>query len=246
MSFSLCEGFVRKCVSTSMFKMLWLVLLKNVLLHSVYSFRISLSFEWSYMSKEAVRGKDIIATRCNPSFLHFNITFYIDVFEHIYLFIWLIYGWTPVWCEIIAQVKWDFGGFFGCFLSWFSGCIKLVDIFLTYYSMHFRGWLGYAFALTLIFITVFMFLTRFCGQGKPIDDVKVIAPPPMNTMEQLLTVQNAISQAEGLVQDSNIVLLKIRALLLCIFPQVFFLPLYWLAFSSFIFLIASLLIDYST
>lgn len=92
--------------------------------------------------------------------------------------------------------------------------------------MHFRGWLGYAFALTLIFITVFMFLTRFCGQGKPIDDVKVIAPPPMNTMEQLLTVQNAISQAEGLVQDSNIVLLKIRALLLCIFPQVFFLPLY--------------------
>lgn len=82
-----------------------------------------------------------------------------------------------------------------------------------------RGWLGYAFALTLIFITVFMVLTRFCGQGKPIDDVKVIAPPPMNTMEQLLTVQNAISQAEGLVQDSNIVLLKIRGLLLCIFPQ---------------------------
>ncbi|XP_062159213.1 uncharacterized protein LOC133866638 isoform X2 [Alnus glutinosa] len=82
-----------------------------------------------------------------------------------------------------------------------------------------RGWLGYSFALTFIFIAVFMVLTRFCGQGKPIDDVKVMAPPPMNTMEQLLTVQNAISQAEGLIQDSNIVLLKIRALLLCIFPQ---------------------------
>ena len=72
----------------------------------------------------------------------------------------------------------------------------------------------------LIFIAVFMVLTRFCGQG-PVDDVKVIAPPVLNTMEQLLAVQNAISQTEGYIQDGNIVLLKIRALLLCIFPQVF-------------------------
>ena len=86
--------------------------------------------------------------------------------------------------------------------------------------MHFRGWLGYTFALMLIFIAVFMVLTRFCGQG-PVDDVKVIAPPVLNTMEQLLAVQNAISQTEGYIQDGNIVLLKIRALLLCIFPQVF-------------------------
>ncbi|KAK4567694.1 hypothetical protein RGQ29_003453 [Quercus rubra] len=81
-----------------------------------------------------------------------------------------------------------------------------------------RGWLGYTFALMLIFIAVFMVLTRFCGQG-PVDDVKVIAPPVLNTMEQLLAVQNAISQTEGYIQDGNIVLLKIRALLLCIFPQ---------------------------
>lgn len=86
--------------------------------------------------------------------------------------------------------------------------------------MHFRGWLGYTCALLLIFIAVFMVLTRFCGQG-PVDDVKVIAPPVLNTMEQLLAVQNAISQTEGYIQDGNIVLLKIRALLLCIFPQVF-------------------------
>ncbi|PPD88635.1 hypothetical protein GOBAR_DD14420 [Gossypium barbadense] len=46
-----------------------------------------------------------------------------------------------------------------------------------------------------------------------------MAPPPMNTMEQLLAVQNAISQAEQLVQDGNIVLLKFRALLLSILPQ---------------------------
>lgn len=95
-----------------------------------------------------------------------------------------------------------------------------ISPFFENYSLHFRGWLGYAFAMMLLFIVVFMVLTRFCGQGKPVDDVKVIAPPALNKMEQLLVVQNAISQTEGLVQDGNIVLLKIRGLLLCIFPQV--------------------------
>lgn len=65
-----------------------------------------------------------------------------------------------------------------------------------------------------------MVLTRFFNQGKPVDEVKVIAPPPMNTMEQFLAVQNAITQVEQLIQDSNIFLLKLRGLLLSIFPQV--------------------------
>lgn len=65
-----------------------------------------------------------------------------------------------------------------------------------------------------------MFLTRCCNQGKPVDEVKVLAPPPMNTMEQLLAVQNAITQLEQLIQDGNIFLLKLRGLLLSIFPQV--------------------------
>ena len=51
--------------------------------------------------------------------------------------------------------------------------------------------------------------------------LKVLVPPPMNTMEQLLAVQNAISQVEELVQDGNIVLLKLRALLLAGSSQVF-------------------------
>lgn len=82
-----------------------------------------------------------------------------------------------------------------------------------------RGWLGYAFALLLIFFAIFMVITRYCNQGGPVDELKVIAPPAMNTMEQLLAVQNAISQAEELIQDGNIVLLKFRALLFSIFPQ---------------------------
>lgn len=39
-------------------------------------------------------------------------------------------------------------------------------------------------------------------------------------MEQLLAVQNAVSQAEQLIQDGNVILLKFRGLLLSIFPQV--------------------------
>lgn len=67
-----------------------------------------------------------------------------------------------------------------------------------------------------------MLVTRCCGQGKPGYELKVIAPPVMNTMEQLLAVQNVISQAEEVIQDGNVALLKCRALLLSIFPQVLF------------------------
>lgn len=84
----------------------------------------------------------------------------------------------------------------------------------------FRQWVGYAFATMLVLIAIFMILTRLMSQGNPVDQVKVLAPPPMNTMEQLLAVQNAISQAQGFIQDGNIVLLKLRALLMSIFPQV--------------------------
>ncbi|KAL4362335.1 hypothetical protein GQ457_04G012310 [Hibiscus cannabinus] len=83
----------------------------------------------------------------------------------------------------------------------------------------FRGWLAYAFALMALFFAIFMALTRLFNQGRPVDEIKIVAPPPMNTMEQLLAVQNAISQVEELIQDGNIVLLKIRALLLSIFPK---------------------------
>lgn len=68
-----------------------------------------------------------------------------------------------------------------------------------------------------------MIVTCFIGPGSGLtDELKVVAPPAMNAMEQLLAVQNAISQAEELIQDANVVLLKSRALLLAIFPQVSF------------------------
>ncbi|KAH0879397.1 hypothetical protein HID58_066791 [Brassica napus] len=84
----------------------------------------------------------------------------------------------------------------------------------------YRGWVGYVFAFASLFIAGFILLTRcFSKREKVMIELKVMAPAPMNTMEQLLAVQNAISQLEQLVQDANIVLLKLRALLLSLFPQ---------------------------
>ncbi|KAL1209189.1 hypothetical protein V5N11_015942 [Cardamine amara subsp. amara] len=98
---------------------------------------------------------------------------------------------------------------------WKSFVFCLFSTFIIY-----RGWIGYVFAMVFLFVAGFMVLTRyFSNREKVMIELKVIAPPPMNTMEQLLAVQNAISHLEQLVQDANIVLLKFRALLLSLFPQ---------------------------
>ncbi|XP_059661653.1 uncharacterized protein LOC132307805 [Cornus florida] len=104
-------------------------------------------------------------------------------------------------------------------LAYWEDPLKSLAFCLVFTYIICRGWLSYAFALMLIFMAVFMVLTRCFCQGRPVDGLKVIAPPPMNTMEQLLAVQNVISQAEEVIQDGNIVLLKLRALLISIFPQ---------------------------
>ncbi|GMQ11292.1 hypothetical protein CsSME_00053975 [Camellia sinensis var. sinensis] len=106
-------------------------------------------------------------------------------------------------------------------MAYWEDSLKSFVFCLVFTYVIFRGWLCYAFALMLIFMAVFMVLTRYCSEGS-VDELKVEAPPAMNKVEQLLAVQNAISQAEEFIQDGNIVLLKFRALLLSIFPQVLF------------------------
>lgn len=49
---------------------------------------------------------------------------------------------------------------------------------------------------------------------------RVMPPPNRNAVEQLLTLQDAISQVEALIQAGNIILLKIRAVLFAVIPQV--------------------------
>ncbi|KAJ1690707.1 hypothetical protein LUZ63_014862 [Rhynchospora breviuscula] len=89
--------------------------------------------------------------------------------------------------------------------------------FFTYIII--RGWIAYATIGLLLFMALFILLTKLTNQGRSIEELKVVAPPAMNTMEQLLAVQNAISQVEEFVQDGNIVLLKLRSLLMAVPSQ---------------------------
>lgn len=104
----------------------------------------------------------------------------------------------------------------------------------SYFICFCRGWIGHVFALLTLSIAIFMLLTRCCSQGMLDNELRVVAPTEMNTVEQLLAVQNAISQVEELVQDGNIVLFKLRAFLLAVSPQVMVFP------PPFLFLLASL------
>ncbi|KAI7984913.1 hypothetical protein LOK49_LG14G00217 [Camellia lanceoleosa] len=84
---------------------------------------------------------------------------------------------------------------------------------------------------SFVFCLVFTYIIFSEGS---VDELKVEAPPAMNKVEQLLAVQNAISQAEEFIQDGNIVLLKFRALLLSIFPQASEIAVALLAVSLFV------------
>jgi hypothetical protein len=57
-------------------------------------------------------------------------------------------------------------------------------------------------------------------KDEPIPEVLVSTPPGQNAVEQLLALQQALAQLEALIQASNILLLKTRALLLSAFPEV--------------------------
>lgn len=66
-----------------------------------------------------------------------------------------------------------------------------------------------------------MLWRRHTNKGRPLEAFKITAPPSRNAVEQLLTLQEAISQVEALIQAGNVILLKVRALLFAALPQVF-------------------------
>lgn len=74
----------------------------------------------------------------------------------------------------------------------------------------------------LVSLAVLMLWRRLANKGKLVDAFKIVAPPNRNAVEQLITLQEAISQVEGLVQAVNVVLLKMRALLFAVLPEVYF------------------------
>ncbi|KAK2459042.1 heat-inducible transcription repressor [Trifolium repens] len=82
-----------------------------------------------------------------------------------------------------------------------------------------RGWIQYLLPSVFLFIAIIMLWHRHFRKGGALEPFTVTPPQNRNAVEQLLTLQEAITQFESLIQAGNIVLLKVRALLLAILPQ---------------------------
>lgn len=74
--------------------------------------------------------------------------------------------------------------------------------------------------LLLVFMAAYMACTRYMRDGAAIKEVLVLTPPKQNAVEQLLALQQGLSQLEALIQAGNIFLLKTRALVLSAVPEV--------------------------
>jgi len=83
----------------------------------------------------------------------------------------------------------------------------------------FKGWLPFVLPLLLVMMAAYMASVRNMRNGSAIKEIVVSTPPDQNTVEQLLALQQALSQLEGKIQAGNIFLLKTRALFLSALPE---------------------------
>lgn len=102
--------------------------------------------------------------------------------------------------------------------SWEEPAKSTVFLVLVSYII-LRGWIKYILPSIFIFLAVLMLWRRHTNKGRPLEAFKITAPTSRNAVEQLLTLQEAISQVEALIQAGNVILLKVRALLFAALPQ---------------------------
>ncbi|KAM4121275.1 hypothetical protein ACJW30_03G195600 [Castanea mollissima] len=102
--------------------------------------------------------------------------------------------------------------------SWEDPYKSMVFLVMSGYII-IRGWIMYILPAFFVFVAILMLWCRHFNKGRPLEAFRVTAPPARNAVEQLLTLQDAITQVEALIQAGNIILLKIRALLFAIVPQ---------------------------
>ncbi|BBN12480.1 hypothetical protein MPTK1_5g20450 [Marchantia polymorpha subsp. ruderalis] len=111
------------------------------------------------------------------------------------------------------------------FQTWIQGILewedpgKSVTFLVVMGYIIYRDWLGYIVPLVLLSMASYMLWLRHSGRGDDFNEVVVPTPPAQNTVEQLLALQQALSQLEGLLQSGNIMLLKLRALFFSVLPQ---------------------------
>ncbi|KAG8365719.1 hypothetical protein BUALT_Bualt17G0001200 [Buddleja alternifolia] len=94
---------------------------------------------------------------------------------------------------------------------------KSVTFVLFFSYMIVRNWIKYMLPSVFVLVAVVMLWRRYAWKRK-LEAFKIVAPPGKNAVEQLLTLQEAITQVESLIQSGNIILLKIRALVFAVAP----------------------------
>ncbi|XP_077246409.1 polygalacturonase inhibitor (DUF639) [Tasmannia lanceolata] len=102
--------------------------------------------------------------------------------------------------------------------SWDDPLKSTLFLALTCYAIS-RDWIKYILSCSFVFLAALMMWHKHRSKGKPLEAFKVRPPPSQNPVEQLIALQQAVSQFETLIQDGNIILLKLRALLFAAFPQ---------------------------
>ncbi|KAG2244672.1 hypothetical protein Bca52824_093474 [Brassica carinata] len=102
--------------------------------------------------------------------------------------------------------------------SWQEPYKSTVFVILVSYLI-ISGWIGFILPLVLVLAAMVMLWRKQFNKGKEPKAIRVKAPPSKNAVEQLLLLQDAVSQFESLIQTVNVGLLKIRAITLAILPQ---------------------------
>lgn len=87
-------------------------------------------------------------------------------------------------------------------------------------NLMYRGWIRYILPSIFVVVALLMLWRCHFNKGKPLVTFRITHPANRNPVEQLLTLQEAISHVEALIQAGNIVLLKIRALLFAVLTQI--------------------------
>ncbi|KAL5208638.1 hypothetical protein ABZP36_033073 [Zizania latifolia] len=93
----------------------------------------------------------------------------------------------------------------------------LLSFFILYVIQ--RGFVGYILPLIFLAFAVVMLWRKYSREEKLLEVLEVRTPPSKNPVEQILTLQDAISKLEETLQAVNIVLLKFRAVLFAAVPK---------------------------
>nr|XP_010935594.1 uncharacterized protein LOC105055471 isoform X2 [Elaeis guineensis] len=102
--------------------------------------------------------------------------------------------------------------------EWEDPLKSTVFLMLILYVVY-RGWVRYILPCTFLSLATFMLCHKHQNKAKPLEAFQITPPPNRNPVEQLVTLQEVVSQLETNVQAAVITLLKIRGILYSAFPQ---------------------------